>query len=203
MCEQRDRVIFTINIKVMIKRCLETSKTFGLVLPPQNNVTGSPCLEFGTMMHIRDFIPVLSDVIPTVDGNLPGYLIQCDGTIRFKIIRYAINSGGFYDARIKMVYDIEPEDNVPFWNPNLFSNLVNKATSLVNSKISMLSSDERFRFDRQYGCKPDNPNELSFWIAQFIPLESYILYQLLQINQVGQRLELLCQWMENGSLKKQ
>jgi Lon protease-like protein len=186
----------------MIKRCLETSKTFGLVLPPQNDLTGTPCLEFGTMMHIRDFIPIVSDLITTVDGNLPGYIIECDGTIRFKIISHTMNSAGFYEARIKMVYDIEPEDNVPIWNPDLFSNLLNKVRSLVNDKISILSPNSRFQFKRQFGDIPNSPNELSFWIAQFIPVDSYIIYQLLPITQVDERLELCCQWLEKCSVSK-
>jgi Lon protease-like protein len=203
MFEKRDRVTFTINIKVMIKRCLETSKTFGLVLLPQNNEPGSLCLEFGTMMHIKDFIPILSDVISTVDGNLPGYLIECDGTIRFKIIQYVMNSAGFYEARIQMVYDIEPEDNVPCWNPDLFSTLLNRVISLVTDKISILSPNARFHFDRQFGAIPNNPNKLSFWIAQLIPLDSYIIYELLKISQVDQRLELVCKWLERCSVNKQ
>jgi Lon protease-like protein len=154
------------------------------------------------MMHIKDFIPIVSDIISTVDGNLPGYLIECDGTIRFKIIEYTMNSGGFYEARIKMVYDIEPEDNIPFWNPVLFSNLLNKVKTLVNSKLSILSCDARFHFDRQYGDIPDNPNDLSFWIAQFIPMDSYIIYELLHMTQVDQRLELVYRWLENCSLTK-
>jgi Lon protease-like protein len=184
----------------MIKRCLETNKTFGLVLPPQNNVTGNPSLEFGTLMYIKDFIPIISDVISTIDGNLPGYLIECDGRMRFKVMSYIMNSGGFYDARIKMVYDIEPEDQVTFWNPDLFLNLFTKVRALVNDKISILPPSSRFHFDRQFGSIPNNPNELSFWIAQFIPIDSYIIYDLLEITHVDQRLELVCQWLEKCSV---
>jgi Lon protease-like protein len=179
------------------------NKTFGLVLPPRDKGTGIPCLEFGTMMYIKDFIPIVSDVITTVDGNLPGYLIECDGTARFKIVSYGMNDAGFYEAQVKMVHDIEPEDQVPIWNPELFSNLLNKVRSLVNDKISTLSPNARYHFERQYGIIPKNPNDLSFWIVQFLPVDSYIMYQMLQITQVDIRLELVCQWLEKCSVSKQ
>jgi Lon protease-like protein len=186
----------------MIKRCLDTSKTFGLVLPAKNNLTGNPSVEFGTLMYIKEFIPIISDVISTIDGNLPGYLIECDGMMRFKIMSYTMNSGGFYDARIKMVHDIEPEDQVPIWNPNIVSNLFKKVRSVVNDKISILPPSVKFHFESQFGSIPNNPNELSFWIAQFIPVDSYVLYQLLEMTQVDQRLELVCQWLEKFSVAK-
>lgn len=55
--------------RVLIKRTLETTKQFGIVLP---HCVRSGMVEFGTLCEIVEFEPLLSlDIVSTCEGNLP------------------------------------------------------------------------------------------------------------------------------------
>ena len=43
---------------------------------------------------------------------------------------------------------------------------------------------------------PDDPSELSFWIAEFLPVNPYVLYQLLPSESVEARLMLINEWIQ-------
>lgn len=181
-----------------MKRCIEGNKLFGTALPARNNEESVyPCLEFGSLLYIKNFHPILSDVVTTIDGNLPGYRIECLVRSRFKIHSLRMNETcKYFEAEIQTVVDIEPEDRVPDWDPVKYSMLVETCRKSIQSILQVLSPAAKFHFDRMYGQMPTSPDELSFWTTQFIPVNPYDLYQLLSITSTEKRLEIINEWLK-------
>ncbi|KAJ3258642.1 hypothetical protein HK103_003431 [Boothiomyces macroporosus] len=180
--------------RVMIKRCIETNRRFGCILPPHAGVN----VNHGTIVQITKFEPLLScDIISTVDGNLPRYVVEVQGVARFRIDRVEFTDAGYHKALVTRIEDID-YDTVPNWEPSCLENMVGQARQFVTQLLNSIPTTARLHFERKFGKMPASPYEFSFWLAEFLPLNPYILYQLLPLNTVCARMQLLCKWLQEA-----
>lgn len=187
--------MFESRYRVMMKRCIETDRKFGVVLPSINSGP-TPCVEYGTVMYIKQFEPLLgSDILATEAGNLPRYVVECEALYRIKLSNIVKDSAGYFIADVLRIEDTEPED-LDNWNPERLTHLVHGARQFVDGILSNLPPPARYHFERQHGKMPLDPAELSFWMADFLPLNPYVLFQLLPLTQVDHRMSLICEWLQ-------
>ncbi|KAJ2990899.1 hypothetical protein HDV02_004079 [Globomyces sp. JEL0801] len=182
--------------RVMIKRAIETNGQFGVMLPPTHNSN----IQCGTVVRITRFDPLLScDIVATVDGNLPRYVCQVKGITRFRIQQTETTDAGYINARVTLFEDQDP-DTPPF-QPQQLEQLVYQCRSFVIKLLDSMPPTARLHFERQHGKMPNDCTELSFWLGEFLPLNPYVLYQLIPIVKVEDRLRLLCEWLEKASTR--
>ena len=178
----------------MMKRVIETNGIFGVMLPPCLEDGG--VIDHGTMVKITGFEPLLScDIIPTIEGNLPRYVVQVTGLNRFKVQSSRLCDGGYHEGLASRIEDFEV-DGDPNWEPKELETLVTLARFYVKSLFESLPECTRVHFEKKHGPMPSCPSDLSFWLADFLPLHPYTLYQIMPMTRVIDRLKLLCQWME-------
>ncbi|KAI8913257.1 PUA-like domain-containing protein [Gorgonomyces haynaldii] len=193
--------MFEPRYRVMMKRAIETDRRLIIALPSQEQGSKIPSVEYGCLVYIKHFEPLLScDIVATEDGNLPRYLIETEALHRVRLSSLSQNSAGYYEAYSERVEDVEPEDREQDWDPALLTELVYCARSFVAGLLSSLPPAARFHFERQHGRMPDDPSELSFWMASFLPLHPHTLYQLLPCTAVEERLQLITQWIQQCTL---
>ncbi|KAH6586456.1 hypothetical protein BASA50_000411 [Batrachochytrium salamandrivorans] len=240
--------MFEPRYRVLIKRCLEGNRRFGMVMPRPSCSGGSLCMDHGTLVYIKHFEPLLScDIVSTVEGNLPRYVVEVTALHRFRILSMEKNSAGYMEGYVERVEDIEPEDEctnsslhrpettLPLcslsqaplsrtfsqshpssqgteqqqvnhpplrsqeWDPSALVTLVYRARRFISGLLASLPPAARLHFDRQHGAMPSDPADLSFWLAEFLPLNPYILYALLPLKSVTERMALICTWIEQTS----
>jgi Lon protease-like protein len=175
---------------------IETTGTFGVILPPCTQ----SCLvvNHGTIVKITNFEPLLScDIVSTIDGNLPRYVVQVTGLHRFKIEETRLTDGNYFEAQSIRVEDIEVDDGP--WDIKALGKLVLLSRSYVEKLFASLPPTARQHFESKHGPIPLDPTDLSYWLAEFLPLNPYTLYQILPLNRVTKRLQLLCNWMQAAS----
>ncbi|EGF81520.1 hypothetical protein BATDEDRAFT_87470 [Batrachochytrium dendrobatidis JAM81] len=267
--------------RVLIKRCLESNRRFGIVMPRPSHADESPCMDHGTLVYIKRFDPLFNcDIVSTCDGNLPHYVLEVTALHRFHIISIEKNTAGYYEGYVERVEDIEPEDecnrdrtgdastgllpvdngagntstnldiqarsefhsphhyhqqqqggkfqqhyNYPTssvsapkpqqpsstpqwrynqdWDPSALVTLIYKARHFVLKLLASLPMAARHHFERQHGKMPDDPAELSFWLAEFLPLNPYVLYALLPLKSVTGRMRLICSWIDQTLIDQQ
>lgn len=196
---------FEPRYRVMMKRCIEKNKKFGIVLPKSNhpNCKGGNdgIMEYGTLVSIRNFEPLLNcDIVPTMDGNLPRYMVEVVGMYRFKILSITTNEAGYLEGTIQRIEDTEPEDEQSDWNPGNLAQNVHYAKAFVKNLLQSLPPPARLHFQRQHGLMPDDPGDLSFWLAELLPLHPYVLYDMLPMVSVTERMTLIRHWLESVRL---
>ena len=177
--------------RVMIKRVIETSKKFGAMLP----CSGEQEIEYGTMVEITQYEPLLScDIIPTIDGNLPRYVVQVQGISRFKISSVRMTDAGYYEALCTRIEDLEYEGTS--WDPKLLESLVQNCRQKIQALLSAIPTTARLHMDRKFGKMPSDPEEFSFWLGEILPLNHYVLYKILPMTRVEDRLMQLQAWLD-------
>jgi Lon protease-like protein len=177
----------------MIKRVIETNGLFGVMLPPC--ASDSVNVVYGTMVRITGFEPLLScDIVQTCDGNLPRYVVQVSGISRFKIEQIRCSDAGYYEGLATRVEDIDIDSGN--WDPRELEILVTRSREFVKSLLISIPETARIHFESKHGQMPLDPSDLSFWLAEFLPLNPYVLYQIMTLDRVSDRLKLLCGWME-------
>ena len=179
------------HYRVMIKRVLESTMKFGAMLPCSANDE----IEYGTIVEITKFEPLLScEIIRTCDGNLPRYVIEVQGLSRFKISSVRLTSGNYYEALCTRVEDQDFENTD--WDPKHLELLITNCRQKISTLLQNLPSTAKLHMDRKYGTMPNEPEEFSFWLAEVLPLNQYLLYKILGMTRVEERLEQLLQWLE-------
>jgi Lon protease-like protein len=157
-------------------------------------------MPYGCIMQIRHFQPLLNcDIIETIDGNLPRYVVECDALYRFKIDDLETTDAGYYSAAISRIDDVEPDD-LPGFNPCFLAGLLGTARDAVQGILGALPPSARFHFERQHGKMPVGAYELSFWLAEFLPVGPYVAYGLLGITSVERRMEMVVAWLRKCSV---
>lgn len=177
----------------MIKRVIETNGLFGVMLPPccSNSVN----VIYGTLVKITGFEPLLScDIVETCDGNLPRYVVQVSGISRFRIDQIRVNDAGYHEGLATRIEDVDIDTGN--WDPRELEALVARSRTFVKSLLNSIPETARIHFESKHGQMPLDPSDLSFWLAEFLPLNPYVLYQIMTLDKVTDRLQLLCSWME-------
>lgn len=202
ICETQHRVISLVNLQVMIKRIIETNGLFGVMLPPC--VQSSVLISCGTLVRITGFEPLLScDIVGTCDGNLPRYVVRVIGVSRFKIDQIRISNAGFHEGLATRIEDLEVDAFDGEWNPRELEDLVARSRTFVKSLFASIPPSARDHIQKRHGQMPLDPCDLSFWLAEFLPMNPYTLYQVMPLEKVCDRLRLLNSWMEATTRKQQ
>lgn len=184
------------HVQVMIKRAIETDGCFGVMLPhcARSNIV----VNHGTVVKITNFEPLLScDIVPTIDGNLPRYVVQVTGLSRFKIDETRQTDASYYEGLSIRIEDREIDAGP--WDPKVLEHLVTLSRSYVRKLFASIPAKAREHFEAKHGTMPLDPTDLSYWLAEFLPLNPYTLYQILPLTLVTERLQMLCNWMEVAS----
>lgn len=164
-----------------------------------------PCIqslvkvECGTLVRITSFEPLLScDIVSTCDGNLPRYVVQVVGVSRFRALDTRTSDAGYTECLVSRIEDTEVDDRD--WDPKHLEALIRRCRSYIQTLLESIPESARKHFERTHGEMPVDACELSFWLAEFLPLNPYTLYQILPLDSVVARLTLLCSWMDKTNL---
>jgi Lon protease-like protein len=189
--------MFEPRYRAMIKTCMEQNKEFGIVMP----LDSQNCQEYGTLVKLTHSEALMNcDIIETEKGPLPRYVVETIGLYRFKIISCQASPLGFSVARIQPIHDQDFED-IPNFQPTLLDSLVEQARKFVSNLLLSVPPTARLHFERKHGKMPQDPSRFSFWLAEFLPMNPYTLYQLLPITNVVDRMQLICNWIGQASMK--
>lgn len=207
--------VFEPRYRLMIRRALEGSRTFGMVL-----YDGQGFKELGTLLRIVnvEFFP---------DGRS---LIETVGVSRFRIIQHGVLDG-YIVANIQKITDIsqaeeeEMEANEMSRNrspnpsrrgspisgrPSSRDKLPMSSTQLDTTPTSDLMGfalDFVHRMQEQsvkwltsriltiYGECPEDPATFPWWFASILPLNDREKYRLLGTRSVRERLKICCGWI--------
>ena len=171
--------VFDIQTIEMLQQCIQKNRTFGVV-----------CLGFEKVISIG----TTAEIYEYMEGSpMQGFRIKAKGRQRFKILR-VIQGYGKISANVKIVPEITLE--LPLWESRLVSldHLRTQSCKEIKGKIERLdavSTPWPAWVCKQYDSKrlsqkikthlefiekrgshvPDDPTELSFWVAQNLPLD--------------------------------
>ncbi|KAI8901332.1 PUA-like domain-containing protein [Globomyces pollinis-pini] len=197
-CATEQYHIFEPRYRALVKKCLESDKQFGIILPSKDR--SSPCAEFGTVVRISHHESIASgELVETNEGLLPRFIIETEGLYRFKTLSVEENIDGYMEAVIERIEDIEPEDKDPNWDHESLERLESTARTFVNRLISSVPVTARLHFERKHGIMPTDIGDFSFWLAGILPLNPYISAQLLPLTCVSDRLKLICDWISRAT----
>jgi Lon protease-like protein len=189
--------MFEPRYRAMIKKCMDSNREFGIAMPQEN---GS-CKPFGTLVRITHAEALVNcDVVATPEGDLPRFVIETVGLYRFKILELSVSPIGYTEAVVEPLHDEDPED-IPH-EPCRLEELVEEARSFVAKLLLSVPPTARLHFERKHGKMPNDPSRFSFWLAEFLPMNPYTLYQLLPLTNVLERMELICSWIQEASVGK-
>lgn len=180
----------------MIKKCLDSDREFGVVLPSS---TGEPCSDFGTTVKIVHVEPLTNaDLVETSIGDLPRYILEVKGKHRFKVLSTEVHEDGYFEGLVQRIEDVEQEDANLEWDPKALELLCSEARGFVGTILRAAPPETRVFFNRQHGIMPENPGDLSFWLAEFIPSNPHLTYTLLPLTSTLARMELLVGWIRSA-----
>ncbi|KAF2738196.1 hypothetical protein EJ04DRAFT_73233 [Polyplosphaeria fusca] len=210
--------IFEPRYRLMMRRCLEGNRQFGMVMynqanHPQGDLGTTPFLEYGTLLEIVNFELLR-------DGRS---FIETRGVGRFRIREHGMLDG-YNIARVERVEDVslteeermeaeETKDaqasaegfqrqhpNTPL-DPNLALNLksthelLTRCTSFVERMRSHSASWLSTRIVSVYGGPPNDPALFPYWFAAVLPIAEEEKYILLRTTSVRERLKLVDNWI--------
>jgi len=155
--------IFEPRYRLMIRRCMEGSKRFGLVSCRQNPVGGGwePC-DVGCCLEIKT-IKLLQDGRSFID---------CIGVRRFKILEHWV-CDGYRVAKIDYLPDETGDPNTPE-NKKIVRGIYDQLLKLMHQgqlrKLAALMI--RFSGQKEMEIPLDDPSKFSYWVASYLPLTS-------------------------------
>ncbi|KAJ3412385.1 hypothetical protein HDV05_000805 [Chytridiales sp. JEL 0842] len=190
--------LFEPRYRAMVKICIDNNKPFGLCLP-----AGFSYMQYGTAAEIthHEGLP-MSELVPTSLGPLPRFVVECESTFRFKILRKLKEGDGLDFAVVERVEDIEPEDDMdnnqkqsPSWDPLSLCSQILRLRQFAKNLVESLPENTRRQFEAQYKKIPDDPAELTFWLSNILPLDPYQKYELLPLQRVKERADKIIYWI--------
>ncbi|RKO91666.1 hypothetical protein BDK51DRAFT_24067 [Blyttiomyces helicus] len=88
------------------------------------------------------------------------------------------------------------------WDAAALATSVHRVRHFVACLLQNLPPGARTHFTRQHGTIPDDPADLSFWVAGFLPLSPYEKYELLPSTSVQERMEKVVSWIERVTVAR-
>jgi Lon protease-like protein len=145
-------------------------------------------IQYGTLVEITTFEPLLNcDILPTCDGNLPRYVVHIKAISRFRVDQWDSKD----DIPMGLVTRLE--DDEP--DPESLEGFVTKARDFVAELMKKIPPQARLYLERKHGVMPMDPSDFSFWLGSFLPMNPFVLYQLMPLTNITKRMELLCTWL--------
>ena len=157
--------VFEDRYRMMVSDCLDRDAAFGVVAIRSGPEVGGPQEphNIGTLARILEH-----EVFE--DGRM---LIRVVGTGRFSLLSYR-QAGGLLVGQVRFQPDVEERPGRV---------LRDEAYALASEYQSFLVDAEEAR-----GAVPTEPEALSYWIAQRLPMKPSDQQELLEQRQVSQRL---------------
>lgn len=213
--------IFEPRYRLMIRRALDSDRTFGMVLPKRPEHPGdAPFHEYGTLLHITN-----AHYYP--DGRC---LIEARGMSRFRVISHS-ELDGYVVGNIERVDDVSLEDEEageasevlpaggeeddsgsdesPIESERKCRGPETVAAIETMSTRSLMSFAQDFvermkaqnvpwlneRMFALFGECPTDPALLPWWLACMLPVRESEKYRLLQTSSVRERLKTCGAWV--------
>ena len=219
--------IFEPRYRLMVRRCMEGNRLFGMVVPPISGEVDNetlPCAVYGTVLEVKTV-----ELLP--DGRS---LVETVGKYRFKMDMSDAAAGdepfyyrdGYLVGRVSTFDDISQDDekaleqeevnqksdqmpmDEPLGAQQTFdvANLERESTShlIAHARDFILSLRHDSapwllrRVTSTYGEVPDNDAQgFCWWLASVIPVDEYEKYDLLKVRNLRHRYITLCRWINN------
>ncbi|KAF2865870.1 PUA-like domain-containing protein [Massariosphaeria phaeospora] len=210
--------IFEPRYRLMIRRCLEGNRQFGMVMynrngAPQGDLGDVPFLEYGTLLEIVNY-EILRD------GRI---FVETRGVGRFKVLDHGMLDG-YNVGRVERVEDVSlseeglleqqesidaqnraellrqqnPEAQLPIdvalarmSTQDLLENCMNFVRDMRTASAPWLSA----RIVQVYGEPPNDPALFPYWFACVLPVADEEKYALLRTTRVRERLMIVYSWI--------
>ena len=181
----------------MVRQCIDDGTDFVITISDNQG----KCMEYGSVCRITRFQAVDDiDLVETPLGFLPRYLIETTATQVVKISNTTVSKYGYLVGQIERIHDKEADDIIDFDSTEL-ETLIKTAEQFVKRLLCSIPPPARLAFQRQHGNQPLNQSEFSFWLAELLPLSPALLYNLLPIANVTDRLRLIVSWINTAGNK--
>jgi Lon protease-like protein len=210
--------IFEPRYRLMVRRCLEENKRFGMVMynrtaTPQGDLGPTRFLEYGTLLEIVS-------VQLMRDGRS---LVETRGLSRFRVKDFGMLDG--YDiGRVERVEDVSLNDEknleeqelqaaqeaaaqfnsrnpevprTPDNFPHLLSTqeLMDRCTNFIEEMREHSAPWLSTRIVSVYGEPPRDPALFPYWFAAVLPIADEEKYLLLKTTSVRERLKIVHDWI--------
>jgi len=176
---QTQLYVFEERYREMVRYCIETGQTFGFVLIRDGNEVGDVAEPYLVGTEAK-----LVQVHTHEDGSMN---IRVEGTKRFRIRRF--EEGTSYPVGF-----VESLSEVEDQNPNRLDALAARAKECVREFIQM--QFKRLDVTVSRVRMPEDPEQLSFVIANLLPIDNLAKQGLLQITDTSERLAELLPLLE-------
>lgn len=84
------------------------------------------------------------------------------------------------------------------WSPVTLTLLTRKVRGFVDDLVKGLHPDARRAIESQFGAPPNEISDLSYWVAQVLPLGCEVKYLLLRVDSLKNRLKIIWKWIQNA-----
>jgi Lon protease-like protein len=165
--------IFEERYRLMIERCLDADRQFGVVLISDGVEVGEPAVP-----HRVGTVARIVDVVKHDDGTMN---LAASGENRFELIE-CWEMDGYLQGQVELFTD-GPEE------AETVRLLGIKAHAMFDRYVSMLAGDE---FQKTLASIPNDPSLLSFLISAALPISLDGKQLLLELKSTVKRLEQLC-----------
>jgi len=177
--------IFEPRYRLMLRRCLEGTRRFGLVCATQDHPTG---VDIGTILEIKS-------VQMMADGRS---YIETIGSRRFRILS-RWNQDGYMCGKVEWIQD-QISDQEKKEAEYLIAQIKSLIVDLINkAKSSPCGGLQRLMESAGTMPMSDKIEEFSFWVASHMPLSLPAALQILQTTNSALRLRVELDLMQNGN----
>ena len=203
--------IFEPRYKLMIRRCMEADRRFGICLPKeaiQEDAVGEeencPTAQYGTILRIHN-VQFLDD------GRS---LVETRGEDRYRLERWG-TLNGYMVGHVELLADDgtggdaeEEESSSLLSAPSLgidlsaddsdltLDELLGKATEFIEQLRNGSAPWLLQRVELTHGEVPSDPTVFAFWVASLIPVDEDQKYLLLKARGVRTRLRIVVHWIQ-------
>lgn len=176
--------IFEPRYRLMIQRCLDADGVFGVALPmpeTQNFPHALP-VGVGTSTHI-------TQVFPLPEGH---FNLLTNGQQRFRINNIRITDD-YPVAEVDWINDVPSSQDL--------TSLARDVEEMAQKYFQGLAAESGLDLSGQAPIElPDDPYELSMWVAAALPMHSFEKQPLLEQTSTSSRLEYLLRYLQREDL---
>ena len=208
--------IFEPRYRLMIRRCLEGNRQFGMLMynrggVPQGQLGATEFVEYGTMLQIVGFEMFRN-------GRS---LVETRGIGRFRVRDHGLLDG-YHVGRVEKVEDVSLAEEERQEAADTMAAMALAAEAQRQGRevspdvvLSLLSTRELFDRGREfierikarsssliservveiYGGPPDDPATFPYWFACVLPIAEEEKYSFLQMTTVRMRLKMVNMWI--------
>jgi Lon protease-like protein len=200
--------IFEPRYRLMLRRCMEGSRQFGLVMynrysEPQGELGNVHFYHYGTMVRITEAQSSMSGVS----------MVELQGQYRFRVTSHSLVDG-YSVGTVERVDDVDvaeeerieaeetsapPDENEDPNTPSIDHMSTQDLLALVKDFIARNQARSTGWLQQNvldvHGQPPDDAAAFPWWFASVVPLIDEEKYKLLPTRTVRERLKIVAQWV--------